>query len=142
MTPVPIERLTLSQWQANRVRTRVVTTPSLSQVEVALRRLDNRVFNDLYLHPRAADDRTYLCVGGGAGRYVVAGAEGDDRFPILVDPARSADPTERLIVGGQAGLYPQNRVHDLETALTVVRGFWATGALPDVGLAWVTIESP
>jgi hypothetical protein len=66
---VAVARLTVSKWQGNRVSERVVNGPSLPQVEAALRRLDNRAFNDLYLQPNAADSETYLCVGGAAGRY-------------------------------------------------------------------------
>lgn len=131
-----VAQLTVSQWERGTVRNEIVANPSWDQVEAAVRRLDNDTFNDLYLQPDADNSETYLCVGGGAGRYVLAGVLAGDRFPTLIDPTRPADPTELIRVGGQEGDYPANVVHDLDTTLQAVRAFWASGSFDGAGWHW------
>jgi hypothetical protein len=97
------------QWRGARVEKDVVTRPTLEQVVDAVRRLDNGVFNDLYLELDDSTGDTWLCVGGGAGRYVLSGAVSNDRFPTMVDPERQAEPAEGVVVGGQTGSYPETR---------------------------------
>lgn len=113
-----------------------MTNPALHEVEDAVRRLDNACFNDLYLQPNANDSEIYLCVGAGAGRYVLAGVMAGERFPILIDPDRPAEPVQLVTVGGQQGDYPANAVHDLDTTLRAVRAFWTTGGFDSAGLTW------
>lgn len=133
-----IEQLTVCQWDGGNLRTTIVAHPTWDQVETAVRRLDNQRFNDLYLQPDATNSQVYLCVGGGNGRYVLAGALSGETFPSLVDHARNAEPTELIMVGGQVGDYPANLVHDLDATLEAVRGFWSTGRFQDmVLLQWI-----
>jgi hypothetical protein len=134
---MPIARLTISEWQDNQVKEQVIDHPTLEQVETAVRRLDNRSRNDLYLQPVAEDSETYLAVGGGDGRYVLTGAVSGERFPSLIDPSRPSRPLELLRVGGQDGDYPANAVHDLETTLRAVRAFYATGRFEGEQLPWL-----
>jgi hypothetical protein len=131
--------MTLCQWRGARVERDVVTRPTLEQVVAAVQRLDNRAFNDLYLEPDGSADDTWLCVGGGAGRYLLSGSISNERFPTLVDPARQPEPVEALVVGGQEGSYPGNQVHGLKTALDVVRGFWTTGRFEGDSHTWLDI---
>ena len=132
-----IARMTLCEWSGASLDSQVVSNPSLDQVEAAIRRLDNKRFNDLYLQPAGADTETWLCVGGGAGQYLLSGALGNQRFPTLVDPTRAAEPAVTLRVGGQEGTYPANRVHGLETALEAVRTFWKSARFEDPGFLWI-----
>lgn len=134
-----IVRMTLCQWRGARVESDVVDRPTLEQVLDAVRRLDNRVFNDLYLEPDGSADDTWLCVGGGAGRYLLSGAVSNERFPTLVDPKRQPEPVEALMVGGQEGSYPGNQVHDLKIAVETVRAFWTTGRFEDGSHTWLDI---
>jgi hypothetical protein len=133
---VSVAQLTVSQWEGGTVRNEIVSNPTWSQVEGAVRQLDNVRFNDLYLQPDAGNSETYLCVGGGGGRYVLAGVLAGDRFPTLVDPRRPAEPAELLRVGGQEGDYPANVVHDLDTTLEAVHAFWSSGSFDGPGLHW------
>jgi hypothetical protein len=133
---VSVAQLTVSRWEQGNVRNDIVAHPTWEQVEAAVRRLDNAAFSDLYLQPDAANSETYLCVGGGAGRYVLAGVLAGDRFPTLIDPDRPAEPAELIRVGGQEGDYPGNVVHDLDTTLRAVRAFWASGDFDGSGLHW------
>ena len=132
-----VARMTVCQWRGTRVDKDVVSRPTLEQVFDAVRRLDNAVFNDLYLEPDGSSGDAWLCVGGGAGRYVLTGSISDERFPTLVDPARAGEPSLALVVGGQKGSYPGNQVHDLNTALEAVRTFWTTERFEEAGLVWL-----
>jgi hypothetical protein len=134
---VAVARMTVCEWQGPNVKKQVITSPTLAQVEAAIRRLDNAGFNDLYLEPIAEDTETWLCIGGGAGRYLVSGSLSNQRFPTLLDPARQAQPAEELVVGGQEGTYPRNQVHDLNTALRAAREFWSQGRFGGAGLHWI-----
>jgi hypothetical protein len=136
---VSIAQLTVPHWEGTDVRSEIVPNPTWEQVEAAVRRLDNASLNDLYLQPDADNSETYLCVGGGGGRYVLAGVLAGDRFPTLVDPNRPAEPAELLRVGGQEGDYPANVVHDLETTLAAVQAFWASGSFDGAGLHWTEL---
>lgn len=127
----------LCEWRGPHLDKQVVPHPTLDQIEAAVLRLDNGRFNDLYLEPGAEESGTWLCVGGGSGKYLLSGAEGGQRFATLVDPARPSEPSETLVVGGQTGIYPRNRVHTLETALATVRAFWQSGRFQAAGLTWV-----
>ena len=131
-----VARMTVCQWHGTRVEKDVVTRPTLEQVFDAVRRLDNAVFNDLYLEPDGSLGDTWLCVGGGAGRYVLSGTISDERFSTLIDPARAVPLDQALVIGGQKGTYPGNQVHDLNTALQAVRAFWTTGRFEGAGLVW------
>ena len=127
----------LCEWQGPHLDQQVVPNPTLEQVEAAVVRLNNARFNDLYLEPEDAEPGKWLCVGGGNGRYVLSGAEGEERYPTLVDPARPAEPAVTLVVGGQEGMYPANRVHALDTALDALRDFWTTGRFESEALTWI-----
>jgi hypothetical protein len=132
-----IARMTVCEWRGSSLERQIVPNPTLDQVEAAVRRLDNQRFNDLYLEPSGDEPDTWLCIGGGAGRYLLSGALANQRFPTLVDPTRAADPAETLVVGGQEGTYPANRVHNLGAALEAVRAFWRSGRFEDPGLLWI-----
>ncbi|HEX2250595.1 MAG TPA: Imm1 family immunity protein [Gemmatimonadales bacterium] len=131
-----VAQLTIPRWRDGNVVNEIVAHPTWEQVEAAIRQLDNEAFNDLYLLPDANDSETYLCVGGGGGRYVLAGVLAGDRFPTLIDPNRPAEPTQLIRVGGQEGDYPANVVHDLNTTLQAVHAFWASGSFNGAGLHW------
>jgi hypothetical protein len=66
-----------------------VLDPTWDRVEDAIRELDERTHNDLYLHPDASNLETYLAVGGGSGRYLVAGSINNERFPTAAKAVES-----------------------------------------------------
>jgi len=78
----------------------------------------------------------YLAVGGGNGRYLVTGSIANERFPTVVDPAKSSDIREFLLVGGQEGDYPAHWILDLDTALRAAKHFYNTNLFEGGGLRW------
>jgi hypothetical protein len=133
---LPIALLRLSNWTRGRRSDREVSDPSLADVRDAIDALDGQERNDVYLVATATAPTPYLCVGGGAGRYLVTGVAAEDRFPTLVDPDGSAEPEVLLRVGGQDGAYPGNWIHTLETAMRAAEHFWETGQFGGAGLTW------
>ncbi|MFL5640703.1 MAG: hypothetical protein ACJ78M_15135 [Gemmatimonadaceae bacterium] len=126
------------EWKGTSRTEQVVARPSLKAVVAAVRALDGAGRNDLYLYPKAGSTNPYLCVGGGAGHYLLTGVLPGDRFPTLIDPARPELPKEALRVGGQVGLYPRNWIHPLDVALRTVESFWNSGEFGNAGagLTW------
>ena len=135
---MPVQRLTICEWRGGTVTETIIEQPRWEAVESAIRALNNRERNDVYLFPASAGPDTYLCVGGGAGRYVVSGSVGNQEFPTILDPSRATRPPERLTVGGQEGEYHARQVVDLATALTAARAFFESGGFGD-SVTWTRI---
>jgi hypothetical protein len=131
---VAIESLTICYWSQTAKRDEVISDPSWTDVEAAVRLLDNEARNDVYLKPLNSAQDTFLGVGGGAGRYIVTGSEHGSRFPTLSNPTAANDLIS-LCVGGQRGEYPSRLVVDLEQALAAVRLFYEAGTF-DCGVSW------
>lgn len=132
---MPIAMLTISDWGSAQERDKMIENPTWPEIESAIRALNNENLNDLYLHPEKNNIETYLCVGGGAGRYVLTGSINNQSFPTLADPERSTTPSVELVVGGQLGDYPTNWVMDLCTTLQTTRAFYDAGGF-NCGVSW------
>jgi hypothetical protein len=132
-----IQLLTVCEWNGPRMERTDVPNPTWDQVEDAIRDLDERTHNDLYLHPDASDLETYLAVGGGSGRYLVTGSINNERFPTAAKSVEHDAPRELLVVGGQTGDYPRNWILDLDSALRAARAFFETGEFGAGGVTWV-----
>lgn len=125
---MPIEILTISEWIGASRKDTVLENPAWPDIEKAIRDLNNENLNDLYLQPTREDPETYLCVGGGNGRYIVSGSIRNEEFPTVVDVAKSSDTREQLVVGGQGGDYPSSWIVDLDTALHAAKLFFELGS--------------
>ena len=130
-----LAELRVFEWRGTGRTEQIITRPSLKAVLAAVRALDGAARNDIYLYPKAGA-HSYLCVGGGAGKYLLTGVLPGDRFPTLVDPARPELPKHPLRIGGQEGLYPRNWIHPLDVTLRAVEAFWNTGEFGGGGLTW------
>jgi hypothetical protein len=126
---VSIGLLTVCKWSGPRKEDTNIEHPAWPQVEAAIRALNGTTHNDVYLQPAGGEPDSYLCIGGGKGRYIVTGATKGGEFPTLTDPARAGEPEETIVVGGQPGNYPGHWVVDLETALGAARSYFDTGTL-------------
>lgn len=115
---------------------KIIEKPSWEQIEAAIRLLNNQTKNDLYLHGGV---NSWLCVGGGEGQYVLTGTANNDSFPVLVNPQKASTPKLVLIIGGQAGEYSANCVHDLSQTLQATRDFYDFGGFSSI-TSWSTDE--
>jgi metal-dependent hydrolase (beta-lactamase superfamily II) len=122
-----IDRLTICDWTGRGKHDTVIDRPTWQDIEAAIGALNNRNLNDLYLQPDGSNPETYLCIGGGAGQYVVSGCVDNEYFPTLVDPQRPSEPRVALVVGGQLSAFPSHSIVDLESALLAARSFYTTG---------------
>jgi hypothetical protein len=108
-----------------------------SQIEAAIRELDAKSKTLVTL---GVDDETYMTIGGGgAGKYVVSATFDNMSFHNLVDLSKP-DETQKLIVGGQEGIYPAKVCVDLLPCLVAARTFAESGKL-DTLLDWQEDES-
>jgi hypothetical protein len=123
---MPLHSLTVCEWSERRRKDSVLKDPTWSDIEAAIRRLDNKRFNDIYLHRDEDSEDFWLSVGGGSGRYLVTGAS-PDGFPTVVDRTRASLPDELLCVGGQHGYFPARWIQPLDVALKAVHIFFDTG---------------
>jgi hypothetical protein len=133
-----LAELRIFEWQGTGRTEQVVARPPLKTVIAAVRALNGAGRNDVYLYPKAGAMNPYLCIGGGAGKYLLTGVLPGDRFPTLIDPSRPELPKEALRVGGQVGLYPRNWIHSLDVTLRAAEVFWNTGDFSGAatGLSW------
>lgn len=132
-----IDLMTVCRWVETRCERSDTRDPSWDSVEAAIRALNNEDRNDVYLYPRKSDSETYLCVGGGAGRYVVTGSVGNQTFPTVVEPSVAPGRYEVIVVGGQASRFPAEHILTLDVALPAVRAFYDSCRFEGGG-TWVT----
>lgn len=132
-----VDILTVTNWAA-KDSCQEISLPSWQQIETAISALNCENLNDVYLRPIEANLETYLCIGGGAGKYIVTGAIENQQFPTLVDRARSEAPKIQLVVGGQPGEFPANWVVDLSAALVAAKAFYEHGGF-ECGINWVAV---
>lgn len=132
-----IARLTICDWNDRRSIDTVIENPCWTDIEAAIRALNNRNLNDIYLH---LDDspETWLAVGGGDGQYLVTGSINAESFPTLIDASKSEEPRIYLMVGGQLCDYPCSYVVDLDRALQATRSVVETGTF-DEEIGWTYI---
>jgi hypothetical protein len=124
--------LSVEKWVGNRNEGEFIENPDWSQIEVAIRELDGKSKTLVTL---AADDETYMTIGGGeAGKYVISVTFDNLSFHNLVDLTKP-DGTEKLVIGGQEGIYPAKICVDLLRCLLAARTFAELGKLDEL-LCW------
>jgi hypothetical protein len=135
---MPVARLVICEWAGGSKSDKIIADRTWEQVEAAIRALNNRNLNDLYLRSDKVDPESYLAVGGGSGRYLVTGSVRNERFPTLVDSTRAEDRTESLTVGGQEGDYPESWIVGMDLALRAAMSYWRMGRF-DPELDWIDV---
>lgn len=128
-------QLTTCIWSSIVCDPEELADPSWEDVEQAIKALDGEVRNDLYLAQGLGDPETFLCVGGGNGKYLVSGSVEGKRFPTVVIPDGS-DEIVSLIVGGQLSEFPRRFIVDLNTALTAAKAFFESGRFGEGDVVW------
>jgi len=129
--------LSVEKWIGNRNESDFIENPNWSQIEAAIHELDGKSKTLVTL---GADDETYMTVGGGElEKYVVSVTFDNISFHNLVDLSKP-DTTEKLVVGGQEGIYNAKMCVDLLRCLLAARTFAESGKL-DRLLVWQEEES-
>lgn len=130
-----IKKLIEERRLGERMATAERADPSEAQVLAAVDQLDGAQFSSMAL---VTEDKTVMAVGGGDGAFVVTITLDDDaRIYTLVDPTRSEDHDQDLVVGGQSGSYQQYQCVDRALAVAAVLYFQQEGE-PSPELQWVS----
>ena len=129
--------LSVEKWVGNRNESDFIENPDWNQIEAAIRELNGKSKTLVTL---GVDDEAYMTIGGGeSGNYVVSVTFDNMSFHNLVDLSKP-DATEKLVVGGQEGLYPAKICVDLLPCFLAARTFAQSGKL-DTLLSWQEDES-
>ena len=132
-----VSDLSVEKWVGSRNEGELIENPDWNQIEAAIRELDGKSRTLVTL---AADDETYMTIGGGeSGKYVVSVTFDNLSFHNLVDLSKP-DETEKLVVGGQEGIYLAKICVDLLRCLLAARTFAELGKLDSL-LVWQEDES-
>jgi Immunity protein Imm1 len=130
VSPLFVHTLIAPRWNGGTHAERHVREPSAADVEDAIRALNGRDLNDLYLN---LDDPTWMGIGGGAGKYLVSVTfkfgTNDERHFVACDRTRTGQPPVDMVVGGQPSDYPAHQIVDLSHALVAARTFVQSGTL-------------
>ncbi len=126
-----VSDLSIEKSVSNRNQSVSIESPNWMQIEAAIRELDG---NRKTLITLTANDETHMTIGGGeSGKYVISVTFNNINFHNLVDLSMP-NGTERLVVGGQEGIYPAKMCVDLLSCLLAARTFTESGRLdPLVG---------
>ncbi|MBW4547795.1 MAG: hypothetical protein KME25_25620 [Symplocastrum torsivum CPER-KK1] len=129
--------LSVEKWVGNRNESDFIENPDWNQIEAAIRELDGKSKTLVTL---GVDDEAYMTIGGGeSGNYVVSVTFDNMSFHNLVDLSKP-NATEKLVIGGQEGIYPAKICVDLLPCLLAARTFTESGKL-DTLLSWQEDES-
>ncbi|KYC40446.1 hypothetical protein WA1_26330 [Scytonema hofmannii PCC 7110] len=110
----------------------LIENPSWNHIETAIRELNGKSKTLVTL---GADDEMYMSIGGGESeKYIVTVTFDNLSFYSLVDSSKP-NITEKLVVGGQEGIYPAKMCVDLLRCLLAARTFTELGKL-DPLLSW------
>ncbi|WAI81048.1 MULTISPECIES: hypothetical protein [Achromobacter] len=130
-----IKKLIEERRQGDRAAVSERADPSIAEALAALDQLDGAEFSSIAF---VTEDETVMAVGGGADTFVVSITLDDDaRIYTLIDPSRSEDHDEDVVVGGQSGSYQQYQCVSRELAAAAILYFQQEGA-PSPELKWVS----
>ena len=132
MAELFVHTLLAPRWHDGTYDEHQVHEPSWADVEAAIRALNGRDLNDLYLN---LDDPTWMGIGGGDGKYLVSATfglgTGHERHFVACDRTKTASRPTNIVVGGQLSDYPAHQIVDLKIALAAARTFVHNGSLSD-----------
>lgn len=132
---VKIKKLIEERRQGERAAVSERADPSNAEALAALDQLDGVEFSSVAF---VTENETVMAIGGGDGAFVVSITLDDDaRIYTLIDPSRSEDHDQNVVVGGQAGSYQQYQCVDRDMARAALLYFQQEGA-PSPDLKWVS----
>ncbi|MGB7440129.1 MAG: hypothetical protein WA919_03605 [Coleofasciculaceae cyanobacterium] len=129
--------LSIDKWVSNTNDEELIENPNWEQIEAAIRQLEGKRITLVTL---GAGDETYMTIGNGySGKYIVSVTFDNLDFYNLIDLSKS-DVPEKLVVGGQEGIYSSKICVDLLRCLLAARTFAESGKL-DPLLTWESDKS-
>lgn len=132
---VKIKKLIEERRLGERVAVSERDDPTHADTLAALDQLDGAQYSSVAF---VTEDDTVMAIGGGDGAFVVSITLDDDaRIYTLIDPSRSEDHDQEVVVGGQAGSYQQYQCVDRDMAKAALLHFHQEGA-PSPDLQWVS----
>ncbi|WMD21595.1 hypothetical protein RAS12_04250 [Achromobacter seleniivolatilans] len=130
-----IRKIIEERRQDEQVAVREGANPSEADLLAALDRMDGVRFSSIAF---VTEDETVMAVGGGGTAYVVSITLDDDaKIFTLIDPSRSEDHDQELVVGGQSGSYQEYQCVSRELAVAAILYFQQEG-VPSPDLSWVS----
>jgi hypothetical protein len=126
-----ISKFSVEDWQGSQNKGSLQGARNWNEIEIAIKELDGHHKTLVTLE---ADGETHMAVGGGADRYVVYLTLDNETFHYLVDRSKP-DSDERLVVGGQEGMYPAKWCVDIDVVLKAAKTFSELGIM-EKSLAW------
>ena len=117
-----ISKFSTENWQENRNKLVLKSAQNWMEIEVAIRSLDG------HQQTLETEDEAHLAIGGGKGRYVVYLTFDNEVFHYVVDPLKLG-MDEKLVVGGQEGIYPTKLCVGLDMALSAAKTFAKFGII-------------
>ena len=134
-----VHTLIAPRWHGGTYDEREVRQPSWADVEDAIRALNGRDLNDLYLN---LGDPAWMGIGGGDGKYLVSATfsrgTNDESHFVAYDRTRADQPPVDIVVGGQLSDYPAHQIVDLSRALAAARAFVESGTRSG-GIEWEAV---
>ncbi|GAA6616327.1 hypothetical protein [Scytonema sp. NUACC26] len=124
--------MSVEKWVGNKNEGELIENPSWNHIETAIRELNGKSKTLVTL---GADGETYMSIGGGESeKYIITVTFDNLSFYSLVDSSKP-NITEKLVVGGQEGIYLAKMCVDLLRCLLASRTFTELGKL-DPLLSW------
>jgi hypothetical protein len=120
-----ISKFSTENWQENRNQLVLKSAQNWLEIEVAIRALDGHRQTLVTLE---TEDESHLAIGGGKGKYVVYLTSDNEVFHYVVDPLKLG-MDEKLVVGGQEGIYPAKLCVGLDMALKAAKTFAKFGIM-------------
>ena len=127
-----VDRIAADRWEGVLCDEDEIDAPTIDDLDRVIEALDAKTRTMVSLY---GQDEQHLCIGGGAGQYVVyASMPGGQLWNLL---SASDDRKDVVLVnaGGQEGDFPLRQVVDKETVLQAAHTFFRMGML-DVSLRW------
>ena len=120
-----ISKFSVESWQGNRNQNLVKPAQNWAEIEAAIRELNGQHKTLVTLE---TNGETHMAIGGGTGQYLVYLTFDNETFHHLTDPSKSGCD-QRLVVGGQEGIYPAKLCVGINEALKAAQTFAELGDL-------------
>jgi Immunity protein Imm1 len=126
-----ISQFTVENWQGNQNKSVFKKAINWTEIQTAIRELDGHYKTLVTLE---TEGEIHMAIGGGTGKYIVYLTFDNETFYYLIDPLK-LNTDERLIVGGQEGIYPAKLCVDIGTVMKAAQTFAELGTM-EKALIW------